>query len=643
MSQDFHKVLIQDDRLLCTDDLSYAVYKGGQNMTPAQFGATSSSNSSHVFNIQVPSEQTIIDRRVMWSSSVSVVVTGIPSNGEYLVNYGILDAFSPWPLHQSCTTMNATINNNTVTMNVRDVLPALLHLVDKDDIAVYNSCTPTWLDFFGSYPANNGYSASLGLLPNLSPLLYPNGNMSMTSDKDNMPRGSWVVNSIAGNTIGDGVASRSVTITATFEEPLMISPFIWSNPSTNNQGIYGVQNLNFQFQIGDPSRVFRLGTYAGLLVNPNASLNTTQTKSTVAWATTAFTGSTLKMNFLTCHPSTMLSSRNIVPYQEFPRYISAINLSTPLVANAPLPVAIATNTIQLNCIPDKLILFVRKPLSQQDNYDADCFLTINSVSISFNNQAGILASATPQDLWRMSVEAGSGQTWHEFRGLTTLSPVGQRLIVPAGGFTAGSQYYTYPTSVVYGNTTNSSNATSNTWGAGTTEASGWLGRKVGTCGSVLALNFGQHIALQDDYLSAGSIGNYNMQINLNVTYNNQLGDDQIANPSLSSLEVVLCTMNSGVFVTEKGTSSTFVAVLSKQDVLDASAMTPISNSSAERIVGGGLLDKIKSAVGYLAPIAKKGLSMVNHPYAQTASKVLDVAGYGKSGGGRSGGLKKHLM
>ena len=56
------------------------------------------------------------------------------------------------------------------------------------------------------------------------------------------------------------------------------------------------------------------------------------------------------------------------------------------------------------------------------------------------------------------------------------------------------------------------------------------------------------------------------------------------------------------------------------------------------------LDTLKSVVGKVAPklpalagIAKHGLSMIEHPMAQTATKALGSMGYGRSGGGMSGG------
>ena len=103
MSQDFTKVKVLDDRLNVTDQIQYAVVKGGQNMTAAQFQAISSSASAVTFNIQVPSEQTIIDRCLLWRATVllKLTVTGNAVNaGQMPINYAVTDAFSAFPLHQ---------------------------------------------------------------------------------------------------------------------------------------------------------------------------------------------------------------------------------------------------------------------------------------------------------------------------------------------------------------------------------------------------------------------------------------------------------------------------------------------------------------------------------------------------------------
>ena len=74
-SADFLTVLVKDDRIAnLTDKIVYAVNKGAQQVTVAEFAATSESNTSHVYNIVVPSLETVIDRRVYWTSTVTLEI-----------------------------------------------------------------------------------------------------------------------------------------------------------------------------------------------------------------------------------------------------------------------------------------------------------------------------------------------------------------------------------------------------------------------------------------------------------------------------------------------------------------------------------------------------------------------------------------
>lgn len=71
-SSDFEKVCIQDDVLNTTDKVRYAVFKGSQNITPAQYDAISATTSSATFNIQLPSESTVFSRRIMIEAQMTV-------------------------------------------------------------------------------------------------------------------------------------------------------------------------------------------------------------------------------------------------------------------------------------------------------------------------------------------------------------------------------------------------------------------------------------------------------------------------------------------------------------------------------------------------------------------------------------------
>ena len=149
----------------------------------------------------------------------------------------------------------------------------------------------------------------------------------------------------------------------------------------------------------------------------------------------SFTDSTLLFQFLTPHPSDLLEPRNVVPYYELPIYRTTSLNTIPAranygqitagVFNEPASVHLDSSNIQLSGIPDKLIIFVRKMISNMSPIDADSYATINKISINFNNQARLLSSMTPQQLYRNSVQSGLvGLTWEQFSGtLVTVSGI----------------------------------------------------------------------------------------------------------------------------------------------------------------------------------------------------------------------------
>jgi hypothetical protein len=143
MSDSFSTVFVNDPRLMVTDSIKYAVVKGGQNITESQFNAISASSSQMVFNIAVPSENTIIDRRVEFASTVNFVInTGQIANGDPLLNLGSGDGFQSFPLQGMMGTITATVNNTTVALNCQDLKDIILLMNENADLYRYHSMTP---------------------------------------------------------------------------------------------------------------------------------------------------------------------------------------------------------------------------------------------------------------------------------------------------------------------------------------------------------------------------------------------------------------------------------------------------------------------------------------------------------------------
>jgi len=570
-SADFEKICVQDDLLLTTDKVRYAVFKGAQNITPSQYNAISTSTSSITYNIQLPSESTVFSRRIMVETDMTISFSATPLAtmpvGQTVVNLGYASSIGAFPFHSCCNTIQATINNNTVSQNQRDIQFQLLRFGDRREVARYNNATPTQYDSYWSY------TGALGANNN------PNGAWNDNAlDQDFQARGGFRVIAITGNdpklNAGD-TAVRNITIRFLTREPIMMSPFLWADPERNNQGMYGVQTLNFVFNLGSANRAIRLAHgQAGTATATEAGAWFSTTQPVVS----AITSSRLLMLFLTRQPSNLVSARNVVPFAEYPRYLTSVSQAFAVGETKEQ----TFQSIQLNSVPDKLIIVARKKLADQTPADSDSFLVIKKINISFNNKAGLLSGSDTWDLWRMSVESGSNQSWSEYIG-----------------------------SAYQGSQAPPATATA-------------LPTVLPLCGSVLALEFGRHIEL-DDVFAPGSIGAF--QLLFKVELENQTGLAIASN----EYELVLITMNSGVFCIERGTSQTYTAILSRADVLAVSSRPQMSNSGLARIVGGAVEDKVKMLARPLMEAVGMGQSGGG------------LSGGGASGGGQSGGkMAKHL-
>jgi hypothetical protein len=544
---DFKTILLKDSRLAdITDNLTFAVQSGAANTTYQQFTAVSTSNSSATFTIQIPSESIVINRELLISTGITFTLF-IPAvaNGDTAVNWGSNAALQAFPFNKLITTATATINNTTVSLNEQDVLDCLLRFNDSRELYRYNSTTPT-------LPDQAYYNYTDGIGANNNPLA---SWANQSYDIDQAPRGSFPISIQAFTSASSfvtpvttlvnssgGALDYKLVIAVQVSEPLFLSPFIFGNPEYNIGGIAGVNTINFVFNIDSAAkRLMSLASGVGagaatITLGSTVAAYTGQGNFSAAGTyTNPFQGGNTRMlfNFLSTQASDLIPSRNVSPYMDYPRYLSQSTLSSPIASGA--SASITSQNIQLNQLPDYFIIVVRKPMSQQTAYDSASFLTINNISINLNNQSGLLSSATQQDLWRISVNNNSTQSWVGFSGKANGIPV-----------------------------------------TGLPAVNG-----VATTGSMLVLNPAKDLSLPD-YLSCSSIGQFNFQFTINVS-----------NFSAASItpEILVITANSGIFVTQAGSSVIYTGILTKQMVVDTKAeksADPIQSAEYNRMVGGKL-------------------------------------------------------
>lgn len=556
---DVSTVLVKDSVIGdITPDLTFAIKSGASSKTFQSFVATSTSNSNLSWNVTVPSENIVIDREVLIQTGLSftVRVNGCPAD-EKAFDYGLLDSLQAFPLASLMTTLNAQINNTSVSINLQDVLPQLVTMTSKRELQHWNGMTPclrdqTYANYFDGVATNANPLASID---------------NAGYDEQLLPRGAHPVVCVVAQFEADGtyVSASPVCVTTgnyfliavqtIVCEPLFLSPFIYAHPEFNAQGLLGINNMVIQANIGNLNRVFSASPFsaegspltyvveAGIANAFNGhgatpQPNLFQVNAPTLLASGAGASNTqLLFQFLSTQPSDVIETKNSVPYMDFPRFITPTSGTSALACLG--TATYSASSIQLNQIPDLFIICLRKPIASMSAKDSNSFLKINSININLNNQSGLLSSSTPYDLWRMSVKNGSTQSWSEFSGQATYK-----------------------------------------------DSDTGAGKLVSTTGSLLVINPAYDLGISD-FLSCGSIGQYNFQFSVNVTNTVALVDETF------SPEICTITANSGVMQSQQGQSQIFTGLATKEMVL-AAKKEPDAVSAVQyaRMVGGKLMNAV---------------------------------------------------
>jgi hypothetical protein len=539
----------------------------------------------------VPSENVVIGRDVLINTGLTatITLTGVPAL-EQAWGYGVTDAFHAFPLQSLFSTATAQINNTTVSINTQDVLPTLLRMNNSRELYRYNSTTPALPDqAYGSYASTfsgANTAASPAVAANNSPLA---DYAKASYDLDQVPRGAFPITYSVSHLVGgvgapntdlisSGVTDTwTIVVSTVVSEPIFLSPFIFGDPEYNCQGFLGINNMTFTFNIDSTCK--RLWSSAnpyitnvalGSAANPNGFNFTSGLPFGGNIYQVAPSSPSMLFKFLSSQPSDLIATKNIVPYMDFPRYLTSSANASAIVSGA--STQLTSSNLQINQMPDLFAITIRKPMATQTFNDADAFFKINNISINLNNQSGLLSSATAYDLWRISVKNGSTQSWAEFSGQASVGGV-----------------------------------------------------QTATTGSLLLLSPAYDLSLPD-YITCGSLGNYNFQFQVGVT-------NQFA--STITPEICAICVNSGIMTTQQGVSSIYTGILTKEMVLDAKSnqqASAVKSAEVKRMVGGSLfnmpLANILGKAKQAYDVGKKGVDVYN-------------AAKGLMGGASSGGAKKY--
>jgi hypothetical protein len=97
--------------------------------------------------------------------------------------------------------------------------------------------------------------------------------------------------------------------------------------------------------------------------------------------------------FITPDLTQQLPALQVLPYSKTQEYVRAMPTLT-----AGSSTTVVTDSIRLSQVPRRVYLFARHQRALADQNTSDSFCSIDNLSILWNNQSGLLASASAQDL-----------------------------------------------------------------------------------------------------------------------------------------------------------------------------------------------------------------------------------------------------
>lgn len=397
--QRLQAVQVRDPRTILDNERQYAVLKSGQQTTQKAWTTTSISQTSIQFSCPPPSGQIIVDRKVYFLLPIRLTFSGDAGVGNLLLNPN-RDAPRAFPISSSIDTIQVTINNQSVSMQMADIIQPLLHYNTCDDISLTEySMTPTYMD------QSQAYSQLYGTVRN------PLASYGDSHDKTMTPRGSFPF-TIVSNTQTSAVVDMVCT------EPIFLSPFYWGHD--NGSGFYNVNAMDFNITF--------LGNAGNRMWSHDASSSFTSTISSVSAQFSGFGNSfsyPQNQPYMLFTYITPLETQKLpynmpitYPYFDIQRFPTDINSPVPPSPAANSTQTFISNNIQLSSIPRRMYIYVRE--RNNDLYNTpnnpDTYFSIENLSIQFQNKNGLLSSATKQQLYEMSVKNHCNMSWLQWSG-----------------------------------------------------------------------------------------------------------------------------------------------------------------------------------------------------------------------------------
>lgn len=354
-------------------EATQVVLQGSLRSTAQTFPADSSQVGSKPQNsswsVFAPSDNTIVDRYILVRHFLDITTDAD-------LELGTNDCLRQFPMSSVTATTTMTINGTTFSDNTAGHLhPLLCYGNTPEDRVKAWSMSPAQPDQYMAYAD----WATLGSARNVAAKYGENST--------EMSRGGFEV---------EVVGPRNIRVVVT--EPLWLSPFL--DGTHESEGMVNVNQLNLSLRYD--SNFARVLSHSAL----GQAITTVDV--------TFYRQPEVIINFLTPDLLKPMPERQVLPYHKPQDYIKSVaNLTSGATAT------IFSDSLKLSQVPNRVYLVCKRSRATETFATTDSFLNINNISVLWNNESGLLSSATEQELYRMSVSNGcnlSWPQWHTYRG-----------------------------------------------------------------------------------------------------------------------------------------------------------------------------------------------------------------------------------
>ncbi len=385
------------------DPVRYDILKGPSQVSIQAYPAQSYSNSSTTWNLQAPSLQALLDRKIIIKMQAKFTfartgtfdgnifnnatragaTTGIVDNPDFFAGNCALRALAPYSSRASSVAI--TLNNTTISYYPQIYQAALSHYGPYSDPCNINAGSLCYPDQSWNY---HDFAAPKDPLATF-------GNEGIIEARGS----SWDEISCTVN------GANAATIFVTWYEPFIWGPFIGYNSISDKKALTGLNSVQIVMNSNDLSQMLsadlvQLGTTTSpsvVAVTVTGSINQADGVAAptlyVNWLNSGFSGDQFERpnKYALTTYNNFVTGGNTIAYQAKRQ-------------------SVTSQALQLNSVPSALYIFCQRRQGDRNAGSADAFLRIEDITLTFGTTSGLLSGSNNATLYNMSVRNGCKQS-----------------------------------------------------------------------------------------------------------------------------------------------------------------------------------------------------------------------------------------